>query len=363
MAARGLAALLVLLPSVAMAGTLRGGGRLQSSFAHDNNVFEDSDGARRRSAGSLRLLGEVQLQAPELPLASRAEVSLRGLAESFQDHPGENRRQGEAGLSWDLASATARHRVALEAGYGLRAYSASSSRGHHRTWARAVGVAPVGPRGSLVGRLDAWQLDFRRTARTDRTGGGFDLSYEHAWGRWLVLRGGLELGTVHHRSKSLRSLAEGQDPFAVYGADRRDQRRFLHVGCRKAGRLVAQADAGFRMQASNSLDGVLHRPEVTWLVSWPLGWRVIGQFYGNLEHTTYTERALRAVSVTRTGEIEAGEDDNTIVLRLTRPVGRGWDLDARLGWYRNEALLVGVYYHKRVASLGISRNFGSSSGF
>ena len=363
MGARALALLLLLLPGRAVAGDLQGGGRLQSSYAHDSNVFEVTDPGRRQSDGSLRLQGEVRLVAAELPLESRAELLLRGLAESFQDHPAEDRRQGEAGLSWDLAPAAARHRVTLETGYGLRAYPDSSSRGHHRAWGRLIGVAPVGPRGSLVGRLDIWQLDFRRTPTIDQTGGGFDLSYEHPVGRGLVLRGGLDLGTVHHRSESLRHLVVGGDPPAEYGADRRDSYRFLHVGCRKTGRLVVQAQAGFRMQASNSLDGVLHRPEVNWLVSRSLGWRVIGQFYGNLEHTTYTARALRHVSVTRTGEIEAGDDDNTIVLRVARPLGHRWDLDARIGWYRNEALLLGVYYRKQVISLGVSQNFGSASSF
>jgi hypothetical protein len=360
MGARSLALLLVFLPGGAIAGDLQGGGRVQSFYAHDDNVFEATDAARRQTAGSLRLLGEVRLAAVELPLDSRAEFSLRGLAESFQDYPSEDRRQGEVGLSWDLASPAARHRLNLEAGYGLRAYPDSSSRGHHRAWGRVIGVVPVGPRGSLIGRLDAWQLDFRRLPGTDQTGADFDLSCEHPWGRRLVLRGGIELGTVRHRSMSLRILGVLPDT-SVYGADRRDHYRFVHVGCRMTGRLVVQVQAGIRMQASNSLDGVLHRPEVTWLVSRPLGCRVIGQFYGNLEHTAYT--ALRYRPVTRTGEIEVGDDDNTVVLRLTRPIGHGWDLDARLGWYRNEALLVGVYYRKQVASLGISRSFGSSSGF
>lgn len=355
------ALLLVFLPAGAIAGDLQGGGRVQSFYAHDNNVFEATDAARRQGVGSLRLLGEVRLAAAKLPLDSRAELSLRGLAESFQDYPAEDRRQGEVGLSWDLASAAARHRLTAEAGYGLRAYPDSSSRGHQRAWGRVIGVVPAGPRGSLIGRLDAWQLDFRRLPGTDQTGGDFDLSCEHPWGRRLVLRGGIELGTVRHRSMSLRILGVLPDT-SVYGADRRDHYRFLHVGCRMTGRLVVQVQAGIRTQASNSLDGVFRRPEVTWLVSRSLGWRVIGQFYGNLERTSHTTPALRHQSVTRTGEIEAGDDDNTIVLRLTRPVGHGWDLDARLGWYRNEALLVGVYYRKQVASFGISRSFGSSSG-
>jgi hypothetical protein len=346
----------------ARAAELRGSGRLQSALVGDDNVLEATAADGRYGDASLRLLGDGRLAWDGLLFGSRAEVSLRGLSESFRDHPAEDRRQGEAALAWDVASATARHRLALEAGYGLRAYPDSSSRGHHRSWGRVTGAVPVGPRGSLVGRLDMWQLDFRSTPRVDQTGAGFDLSYEHPLGRRLVLQGGLELSGLHYGFKSLR-IDRGLDPPApALGADRRDQRRFLHLGFRRSGRLVLQAQVGYRMQASNSIDGAFHRPEATWLVSWPLRWRVIGQFYGSIEHTKYTDRALRDFLVPRTGEIEAGEDDNTIAFRLARPLGRDWDLDARVGWYRNEALLVGVYYRKRVISLGFSRSFGSSSG-
>ena len=105
---RSLATLLALLPTLVMAGTWRGGGRLEGFLARDDNVYEDTDAARRQTADSYRLLGEALLQASELPLSSHAEFSLRGLAESFRDHPQEDRRQGEAGLAWDLASATGR---------------------------------------------------------------------------------------------------------------------------------------------------------------------------------------------------------------------------------------------------------------
>jgi hypothetical protein len=350
----------------AQAGEFRGSGRLQSALVHDDNVFEAMDAGGRRADSSLRFLGDGRLAVGALPLGSRADLSLRVLSESFRDNPAEDRRQGEAGLAWDIASATARRRFALEAGYGLRAYPDSTSRGHHRAWGRVTGVVPVGPRGSLVGRFDVWQLDFRTASRVDRVdqaGGGFDLSYEHPVGRHLVLQGGLELSGVHHGVKSLRFVPRQKPPVLDpdLGPDRRDQGRFLHAGIRRTGRLVLQVQAGIRTQASNSIDGVFHRPEATWLISWPLGWSVIGQCYGSLKHTEYT--ALRGEQVTRIGEIEAGEDDNTIAVRLARPLGHGWDLDARAGWYRNEALFVGVYYGKRVISLGLSRNFGSSSGF
>lgn len=345
------------------AAEFRAGGRLQSALVHDDNVFEAMDAAGRHADSSLRLLGDGRFAVGALPLGSRAEISLRVLSESFRDKPSEDRRHGEAGLAWDLASATARHRLALEAGYGQRTYPDSTIRGHHRAWGRATGVIPVGPRGSLVGRFDVWQLDFRSTARVDQAGGGFDLSLEHPAGRHVVLQGGLELNVVHHGAPSVRFVPRQKPPELDTGLcpDRRDQGGGFHAGFRRVGRLVLQAQAGFRMQSSNSVDGTFHRPEVTWLVSWPWGWRVHGQVYGSLKHTDYT--ALRGMDVTRTGEIDAGEDDNTIAVRLARPLGHGWDMDARVGWYRNEAAFVGDYYLKRVISVGLSRSFGSPSGF
>ncbi len=358
-----LIALLVASPAgAASERSLRGEGRLQTSFARDSNVLESTDSDGSSAANALRFLGEARLSAKEMPFGSRAEFSLRGLEERVEDHRRENRRQGEIGLSWVLSAAVSRRRLALDGGYGLRAYPDSSDRGHHRAWGRAAGAVPVGPRGVLTGTVDLFQLDFRRTERTDRVGGGFDLSYEHPWGRRSAVRGGVEVGTVRHGSPALRKLGAGGDG-SVYGGDRSDDYRFFHLGYRRTGRLVLQVQAGVRTQVSNSLDGEFDRPEVSWLVSRPLVERVIGQFYGNLVSVSYRSDDLERYLVTRVGEIEAGEDDNAIVLRLARSFGRDWDLDAHLGWYRNEGQEVGVYYRKTVISFGISRRFGSPSGF
>jgi hypothetical protein len=355
--------LLAVLVSPAPAAEVAGSGRVQTAAVHDDNVLEAMDPGGRRSDDCLRILGDGRLDIGALPLGSRAEMSLRVLSEWFRDYPAEDRRQAEASLAWVAASAATRRSLALEGGYGLRAYPDSTIRGHHRVWGRATGAVPMGPRGSLIGRFDLWQLDFRSTARVDQLGGAFDLSMEHPVARRLTLQGGLELSAVHHGVGALRFLPS-QDPPELDpnpGPDRRDQGSFLHVGFRRAGRVILRAQVGYRTQTSNSIDGALRRPEATWLVSSPLGWRVTGQFYGNLKHTRYT--ALRGMQVTRTGEIDAGDDDNTIAVRLARPLGGGWDVDVRGGVYRNEAAFVGAQYRKRVVSMSVSRSFGVPSSF
>jgi hypothetical protein len=354
--------------SSASATEFRGGGRLQSSFVHDGNIVEATVDSNRTADSFLRILGEVRLRAGRLPLDSRAELMLRGFSESYLDHPAVDRRQGEVDLPWCIASDVTRRRFEIEAGRGARAYPDSSGRGHHRNWGRAPGAVPAGPHGSLVARFETWQLDFLGTPQIDRAGTGFDLAYEHRLSPRNTLRTGLELGSVRcgWLSQSLVVHGDGQDPpvTSVEGrSHRRDQYRFLHAGWRRIGRLVLQLQVGYRVQASNSFDGAFRRPEATWLVSRPLAGRVIGQFYGNLEHTTYDERRIGGVVAVFPGKINAGEDDNTVALRLARPIGKGWDLDARVGWYRNESVDIGVYYRKRVVSIGVTRNFGEASGF
>jgi hypothetical protein len=332
---------------------------VQSSLVRDDNVREATEDSLARADESLRLLGELRLDAGALPLDLSGAVSVRLLSESFRDLPSEDRRQLESTLSLGLAPASGRGRASLEAGYGMRAYPDSTSRGHRRGWGRITASAPVGPRGSLVGRLDAWRLDFRSTGRVDRTGGGVDLSYEHPAGAGIVLSGGLELGAVHHGIGRFRRGSGEDPPVLDLATDRRDQVRFFHLGARRVGRLVVRAEVGYRSQASNSIDAALHRRELTWLVSYSPGWGVTGQFFGNLEKTTYTEAALRDFDITRTGD-DLGENQNTVALRLARELVRNWDLEVRTGWYRNEGLLVKGYYRKQVTSVGLSWNFGSS---
>jgi hypothetical protein len=78
------------------------------------------------------------------------------------------------------------------------------------------------------------------------------------------------------------------------------------------------------------------------------------QLRGRAEWTSYRDHGLSEVFISRLGEEqEAGEDNNSLQVRLRRPVARGWALEGRISWFRNESLLVGSYYRKNLGSIGI----------
>jgi hypothetical protein len=88
------------------------------------------------------------------------------------------------------------------------------------------------------------------------------------------------------------------------------------------------------------------------------------QLRGRVETTSYRDSGLADVYILRAGENqEAGEDNNSLQLRLRRPIGTGWSIEGRVSWFRNESLLVGSFYRKTVGSLGVVWTPVGSSDF
>lgn len=359
------------LVSVLSGGPLLAGGptagiRLQSAVGHDNNVFEQLESENRIGDSFVRLQADGRLAWRRAAGRWRGELLGRALMESYAAEPAEDRRQGECSAALGVSDRRGARRLLLEGGISGRDYRSAPSRNHWRGWGRILSGISIGPRGTLVGRFDLWSLDFRRTGRRDRTGGAFDLSYEHPAGRELVLAGGLELGTTRHGVASIqleRGEIPGEPSRLLEGPDRLDQVRRVHLGVRRLGRLLLRAQYGYRSQSSNSIDGEYRRHEISWLLSAALPAGLHGQFYGNRGHTRFTHPALDDYFIPRVGEIEAGEDDNTVAVRISRGILGAWSADLRAAWHRNESLLVGDYYDKVVATAGISWESGNPSGF
>ncbi len=351
--------------SEARAAEIETGLRVREGGGYDSNLFELVDAKDREGDLFLRRQADAELTVRGLLPAGRLSGAVRGLVEQYGRFPAEDRRQGEVTLAWSAAQPRLRRRVSIDGGLRGRDYPDSALRTHWQAWGRLTGAVPVGPVGSLVGRCHLWTLDFRRTARRDRSGASFDLAYEHPVGRRWIATGGLELGTSNHGYPSLRLEADGESPnrALVYGRDREDRARFLHLGLRRAGRLLAQAQYGYRTQRSNSVDGRYDRHEVSWLLARPLWGGVTGQFLGHVGWTRYTDPSLEEFDITRVGEVEAGEEDNTIALRLSRRLLPSLSADLRVAWYRNESAVVGEYYDKAVPSAGITWGWGSGSDF
>jgi hypothetical protein len=210
-----------------------------------------------------------------------------------------------------------------------------------------------------------WYLDFRRTGPRDEGGFDFDLAYQHPVHATLYAQTGLEIGTVRHGLPSIQVVRDEPDaPFyPVWGQNRHDSFRRARVGLLWRWQGLIRIEYGLRSQGSNSVDAALSRHELTWLWSRGLPFGLTGQFFGSLEHTRYSDPHLGSILVVRSGDPEAGDDDNAVVLRLGRSFGRGWTVEARHAWYRNESLLVENYYRKRIWSVGLSWESGQLSGF
>lgn len=350
---------------VARAAGVGAGLRVREAIGYDSNLREQVAPEAREGEIFLRRQADFELVSRDLLPAGRVEAAARGLLEQYEAEREEDRRQGELSLSWSASEPAARRRISVDGGVRGRDYPDSSRRAHWQAWARAAGGVPVGPHGSLLGRLQVWTLEFRRTQRRDRNGLGFELAYEHPLHRRWTAVGGIELGSAEHGFPSLRIAPEasGQPGTPVWGRDREDHARFAHLGLRKTGKILVQARYGFRSQRSNSIDGRYRRHEVSWVLAGPLVLGASGQFVGQIGWTRYTDPALDDYVITRVGEIEAGDEDNTVAVRISRPLGGGLSADLRVGWYRNESATVAEYYEKTVTTLGIGWGWGESSGF
>ncbi len=112
---------------------------------------------------------------------------------------------------------------------------------------------------------------------------------------------------------------------------------------------------GWESVRSNSFGYSVGRRSAESAVSGWLPWRVLAQARGRIESTSYHDRDLARVFVLRSGENqEAGDDNNSMILRLRRPIRKGLALDGRVAWFRNESLLVGSFYRKTTATIGVT---------
>ncbi len=349
-------------------GEWRGNLRLQTSYGGDSNVYESLEEASRRSDQLFRLLIEGEGERRGLPLGMRASLGARGFREDYRELTAEKRAQGEVQTALTMPLSGSGAQARLEAGLTARSYpdvADSLSRDYDRGWITAESAAPLGPSGIVHLAFRLYSLDFDRTSRPDEWGSGVDLSYEHPLRAHLWGNVGLEFVGVRHGSPSIQwgDPDEGRT-ITVGPPDHRDNGRHVHVGVRWMRRLLVNLQYGYRAQNSNSLGSSFHRHEVRWLVGAPLPLGLTAQTYGNLEHTDYTDAHLDEVYIFRGGEeVEARDDNNQVVVGVTRQLVSKVKIELRHGWYRNESLLLGSYYRKAVWTLALGWESGRASAF
>ncbi|MCA9729113.1 MAG: hypothetical protein KC729_15595 [Candidatus Eisenbacteria bacterium] len=344
-------------------------GRLQTSFGRDSNpletVREDLPSTESIEPDYFyRLQGESEITFRNTPVARRVGLSVRGFLERYDRLPSEARAQAETRLQLDMRAGSKGGVVRLETGWRARTYPDSTLRDFQRAWGSARARVRLGPKGSLQPRFEIWTQDYDRTNVRDQIGTGVELAYEVTLRKDLTATLGLEVGGIRFDRSSLQ-VERLDDGNRIYlGPDQRDNHRLVRIGGRYLRRALIQLEYGFRSHRSNSIGSSFHRHEVRWLVSRGLPGGFSGQFYGNLESTHYTDKDLVDVIVIRVGEEEEASDDNNVfALQLGRPLLRGWRVQLRHTWFRNESLLVGDYYQKRVWTLALSWESGGFVGF
>src|SRR5690606_37933558 len=175
---------------------------------------------------------------------------------------------------------------------------------------------------------------------------------------------GLEVGGIRFQRKSLQVEKRDGKSTVTLGPDQRDDHRLVRIGARYLSRMLVQLEYGFRSHRSNSIGSSFRRHEVRWLLSRSRPWGWPGQASGRLESTADTDEDLADLIVIRVGEEEEASDDNNVfALQVGRPLPEGWRLQVRHSWYRNESLLVGDYYEKRVWTFALSWESAGFTGF
>lgn len=196
---------------------------------------------------------------------------------------------------------------------------------------------------------DTRWLDYRETQRTDEKGWGIRLAGGHPlrWG-WHG-EGTFRIGEDRFGRRSLKPRREPEGDHYEYelGPDQKDGVRTVGLSLRRLRPFIFRTGYTLTARSSNSFGFSQIRHEFSMLASLALPWTMDLQILGTLQSARYTDSGIDTVYVLRAGEdVEARDDNNSLTLRLRRPLRDGPIIELRAAWYRNESLLVGRYYDK-----------------
>lgn len=339
-------------------------GRVQTAFGVDSNPREELEPDSDASDGFSRLLLEGRIRSlSATPGRRTVTLDSRGFVERYLDLPAEARAQGEVRLLLDQPLRERRGGVEAEAGLRHRAYPDSTSREFQRVWGRLAASARFGRHGVVRPSFQIWRLDFAQTPRVDRRAYDVGLDYERTLRSNWTGHLGVAFERIRHGRPSLQLVDRGTgvaEP--ILGEDQSDSGRRIHLGARFARRVVFRTQVGYQSQSSNSLGASWRRWDVRWLAAGSLPHGVTAQCFGTLEKVHFVDDHLDDVFILRPGdELEANEDNNALVVGLTKGFASRLRAEVRFAWYRNESLLVGDFYDKRLWTVALGWESGASS--
>ncbi len=359
-----LLAILLLLGAVvpAPASDWTAGWRVQTVGGWDSNPLEALDEVDGDGFFRVQLEGDA-LRRSESWIRS-LHLSLRGFDERYLDHPREERLQGEGRVRLDHVLGRRGGSGRIELSTRARSYPDSTRRDFGRDRIRWDGHIKLGPQGLFRPSIEWKQLRLRGSDEDDRTEFEVGLGYEWTARPGWALFGGLDLGGKRYQRASVQAERVEGELELSFGKDQRDDLRRVRLGTRALWRGgLYQLQYGYLSQNSNSVGASYGRHELRWLASRGLFFGISTQFYGSLQSTRYDDD-LDEIFVLRPGEVTEAEDDNNLVaLQVSRKLAAKLRVHVRHSWYRNESLLVGTFYDKRVFSAGLSWEDGAVSGF
>ena len=304
--------------------------------------------ADRREDRFLRLMAEGAT-GPLRYHRIRGSARGRALTERYGRTATESRLQGEGtATGWlDLARGAA---LRLDGSLEGRSYPDSTERGFSRARGLLGIVSPL--HDGVVDLSTGWgRLDYRRTPVLDRADRFLSLRYRRAIDRRLDVEAGATFEWLAHGRAAIRQI--DSTTFLLSG-DQRDRGREAWIALRHLRGWLYEIGLSWKSVRSNSFGYSVGRKAVEGALTGWLPGGLLFQVRGRLEAISYHDPGLERVFLVRAGEnTEAAEDNNRLLLALRRGLGERVALEGRLGWFRNESLLVGEFYEKRVGSVGL----------
>ena len=325
--------------------------RLHVSWVGDNNVYETVSGPRSDQMG--RLLFETSVQCP---VGSRIrfflEYSLGG--EVYVEQNDENRLVNDGRALFRFAL---NRRLDLDLDLEIRDKSFFEiSRGYLWTMASASLRQTVAA-GWRIGIFAQYSF------MDDKQGRGFD-SANPAAGVLLeavpspAFRGSVAVKTGLMEFERHAFRYEQMDSYIFQWIDlgKSQVDRFWEgtIQAEWYGWALLRIGASYCRNVSNSYGYAYEVPEIHLLGAKTLPWRMTVRVFAGLQWKTYTDPLQPFLQIRPDTEIE---ENNTLVIDLSRDFDNGWAIVFRSAWYQNESPFRNSYYKKRTLGVGITKRF------
>ncbi|MBD3336236.1 MAG: hypothetical protein GF355_12035 [Candidatus Eisenbacteria bacterium] len=325
---------------------------LQAAVLYETNIQEALAEAEESDGTFLRLLGSTESppwrphERLELDARLRAGLDLYGRLDD------ESRWLADLELNgvWNWRRG---RRFSLQTSLYHQAYPNDDRRDFQRRRLEAGFRRTFPSRWALSAHVDLHQVRYFETEAADEGGWGVRLGVAKPLGRGWMGEGFFRLGGDAFNHPSLEATEVNGEVTYDLGPDRRDAMRTVGLALGRLRPFVLRCGYAYSARHSNSFGFSQRQHELTALISMALPFDIDLQALGNLQSTNYTDPGIDTVFVYVPGEVEARENDNSISLRLRRPLGRGPVFELRSAWFRNESLLVGRFYDKWIVGCAV----------